>query len=195
MPKSRPKAKCRFGPTKRGLERSVDAQQESPPLANTLDPPLTAGGCSAECDAPAQVVGPDRVTLTPPTIRRSSSPFSRYYPTAPEEPRPRHYRHVLERLGITQETLEARAAQEAEEFLRVANAERRLARIMPGTSTDVLRPLSKEDCLTLFNATGVPPLDSPLWGVWQWAADLGWARLPYEVEVEGDDYSFLNAYD
>jgi hypothetical protein len=32
---------------------------------------------------------------------------------------------------------------------------------MPGPS-DVLRPLSKEDCLTLFTATGVPPL-GPLW--------------------------------
>jgi hypothetical protein len=133
------------------------------------------------------------VTLTPPEIRRSSSPFSRYYPTAPEAPRPRHNRFVLERLGINEETLNARAAQEAEEFLREAEAERRLARIMPGSS-DVLRPLSKEDCLTLFNATGVPPL-GPLWGVWQWAADLGWARLPYEVDVEGDDYTFLNAYD
>lgn len=199
VPKSRPKAKCRFGPYKRGNvpppRQEADHPQGSLPPAP--GPSSTAGRWPAhhshDTPTPTQGIGPFRTTLTLPTIRKSS-PFSRYYPTAPEAPRPRHNRFALKRLGLTEDILEVRVNQEVDDLLREMRAERQLARIMPGPSVDILRPLSKEDCLMLFIATGVPP-PGPLWGVWRWAADLDTARYNFDVEVEGDDYSILDTYD
>jgi hypothetical protein len=96
-------------------------------------------------------------------------------------------------MGMTQETLEQRVAQEIAEILRQESADRRLDRIMAGAFEEFPRVLSKEDCLALFTATGVPSSGS-LYGVYRWAADLDMAKFNFEDEVVGDDYSFLNAY-
>lgn len=204
VPKSRPKVKCRFGPYKRG-SASLTRQDTEPLLGAERSQAMTPTPClltaSGRSPVPQPIktpctslgVGPFRTTLTNPTTRRSF-PFARYYPTAPEAPRPNPNRFALAHLGISEETLDAKATREVDEILCYMKAERQLARITPGPSVDIPQPLSKEDCLTLFRATGVPPLGS-LWGVYKWATDLGMARFNFDVEVEGDDYSFLNAYD
>lgn len=135
---------------------------------------------------------PDRVTLTPP-VRSNLSPFQRYYATAPEAPRPVR-RAAWVRLGISEETFNRRVTQEINEALREMAAERALARITEGASVEFPRVLSKEDCLTLFNATGVLTSGS-LYGVYRWAADLDIPKFNFDTEPVGDDYSFLNAYD
>lgn len=79
-----------------------------------------------------------------------------------------------------------------DEALRELQAERNLARITANASAEAPRILTKEDCLVLFRATGVPP-PGPLWGVYRWAADLGTAL--FNFDWENKDYSVLNAYD
>lgn len=107
---SRPKAKCRFGPYSRARRQLPDAQAaESPAI-----PPPPDQQAHTPSAATLIVPYPDRVTLTPPTLR-SHSPFARYYPTAPEAPRLNPNRFALARLGISEETLARRAAQEASE--------------------------------------------------------------------------------
>ena len=130
--------------------------------------------------------------MTPPAHTRRT-PFHHYFPTAAEAPRPDPNRFRLARLGITAEELDARVDREVEDALLEHRANRRLAALEAGTS-DCPRILTKEDCLTLFRATGVPP-PGALWGVWRWAADLDHARFNFEREVVDDDYSFLDAYD
>lgn len=73
----------------------------------------------------------------------------------------------------------ARAVSEIDEELRVFNAERRWAQI---TTVDFPRLLSKEDCLVLFEATGVPT-SGPLLGVYQWAADIDTTVAMSEIDA------------
>jgi hypothetical protein len=88
--------------------------------------------------------------------------------------------------------LDERVEQEVEEFMREITTERMMDRL---TAPEGLqRILTKEDCLTLFRATGVPA-SGPLWGVWRWAANLGEAQFNFEEPADVGDYSFLNAYD
>ena len=97
-----------------------------------------------------------------------------------------------QRLGISAAELDERVEQEVEEFMREITTERMMDRL---TAPEGLqRILTKEDCLTLFRATGVPA-SGPLWGVWRWAANLGEARFNFEEPADVGDYSFLNAYD
>ena len=134
-------------------------------------------------------IGPDRVTLEPPATHGQSS---RYRPTAAEAPRPNPNRFALARMGISEEELNRRVDLEVDEALCDMQAERRLARITSGVDPGLQRVLSKEDCLTLFRATGVPP-PGPLWGVYRWAADLGVARFNFDWDSE--DFSVFDAYD
>lgn len=90
--------------------------------------------------------------------------------------------------------MDARVSAEVDELLCSMKAERQLERITTRSSADVPHIMTKEDCMTLFRATGVPP-SGPLWGVYRWAADLDKAKYNFEDEVEGDDYSFMNVYD
>lgn len=69
--------------------------------------------------------------------------------------------------------------REIDEELRVIMAERRLAHI---TSFDFPRILSKEDCLVLFEATGVPTSGSLL-GVYKWATDAETSVDPEEIDA------------
>ena len=95
-------------------------------------------------------------------------------------------------MGITEEELQARVKVEVDSLLCGMKAEREWERIVASSSSDSPRVLSKEDCMTLFRATGVPP-PGPLWGVYRWAADLGITH--FNFEGEGSDYSYLDAYD
>lgn len=53
---------------------------------------------------------------------------------------------------------------------------------------------TKEDCLTFFCATGVPPAGA-LWGVYRWVADLGKTRYNFDIEPNGHNLNLLDAYD
>ena len=124
-------------------------------------------------------IGPDRVTFWNPSLPQGGTPFIRYYATVPERPRPNPNRFAMARLGISEEELAARVASEIDEELRVIDAERRLARI---TDVDFPRLLSKEDCLVLFEATGVPTSGSLL-GVYNWAADIDTSIPMSEIDA------------
>lgn len=113
-------------------------------------------------------IGPDRVTFCLPSPPSGGPPLPRYYATVQERPRPNPNRFALARLGISEAELEARVAREVDEELRVLCAETRWERI---TSVDFPRVLTKEDCLVLFEATGVPTSGS-LVGVYQWASNI-----------------------
>jgi hypothetical protein len=184
--KSRPKLKCRFGPYSARTDRHLP-----PDLTPTWE-----AGSSSRSDHRQHTpvhrleytdhlgrtrIGPDRVTYSLPTIR-NGSPFARYYSSAQEQPRPNPNRFALARLGLSPEELEARASREVEEELRVLCAERKLERIF---SVECSRILSKEDCLVLFEATGIPSSGS-LRGVYQWAADIGGDDL--NLDPEGEDH-------
>jgi len=87
----------------------------------------------------------------------------------PAPPRANPNRFALQRLGISTEELEARASAEVDELLLTMNAERRLENLAAGPS-EMPRIMTKEDCRTLFEATGVPP-PGALRGVYRWAFD------------------------
>lgn len=114
------------------------------------------------------------------------SPFDHYKQTAENAPQPDLHRFVLQRLGLTAEEFEDRVTREINEALREARAERNLDLLATPTS-DTHEPLSriltKEDCMTLFRATGVP-LSSALGGVYRWAANLGVPRFKLMENLE-----------
>jgi hypothetical protein len=120
------------------------------------------------------------------------TPFSHYFASASKAPRLPSNRFALRRLGISQEELEAGVAREVEEAISEGRAERGIERFTANASPEAPRILTKEDCLALFHATGVPPLGA-LGGVYCWAADLGSSRFNFKIENE--DYSVLDAYD
>lgn len=123
---------------------------------------------------------PARVTLTLPD-RPRKTPFDRYKATAEETPRPNPNRFALQRLGLSEEELDARVAAKVDELLRVCKAERRLDQLSTGPSPLAApRVLTKEDCLTLFNATGVPTSRSLVGAFW-WAVDLSTARFNFDL--------------
>ena len=201
------KVKCTFGPHRRRSHDGphptsptrVNDDHPTPPLSPINQDQITAVlPVNSEVDrsdiasSSSPSAEPFRVTLMPP-FSRTQSPFCRYFPTAPEAPRPNPNRFALARMGITEEELVRRATQEIDAELRTFQAERRLESLC---SPDGLqRVLSKEECLRFFMDTGVPP-PGPLWGVWRWAADLGIARYNFVDEIGiDDDYSALNAYD
>lgn len=93
--------------------------------------------------------------------------------------------------NLPEEVFEAQVTKEVEDLLLAMRAERQLNRL--STNPQLQRILTKEDCMTLFRATGVPP-PSALWGVYRWAADLGWAHANFELDDSGN-YDFLDAYD
>ena len=185
--KSRPKIKCRFGPYK---GHPVPRLDRHPSPAPTQTPeaslPTRYDIRNLSPDNPFLItdhlgvtrIGPDRVTFCHPGPR-GGPPFSRYFPTARELPRPNPNRFALARLGVSNEELEARVVREIDEELRVIMAERRLAHI---TSFDFPRILSKEDCLVLFEATGVPTSGSLL-GVYKWATDAETSVDPEEIDA------------
>jgi hypothetical protein len=102
-------------------------------------------------------------------------------------------------MGITAQEFEANVTQEINEIIQQANTERLLERIfptLPNTSgaDPPSRILTKEDCLSLFRATGEPSSGSLL-GVYRWAADLGHAKFNFEKELEDHEFHFLDEYD
>jgi exonuclease III len=197
-PRSRPKTKCRFGPMRKPGTAPLPVASSS----CSTEPPQIGSGLPNSphlhvADVPPHMEGllplfpqPDRVTLLPP-MERSRSVFARYYNAPEEAPRPSSIPTVARRLNMSTEALEAQVALEAAEFLRSVKAERRMERLF-SAPPDLQRPLSKQDCLDIFNATGIPPTGS-LYGVYLWAADLGHAKYNFVREEEG--YEFLNAYD
>ena len=205
---SRPKVKCRFGPyIKSGQDprrrRTPLADDEPPtPRGSTPDEPSTSAAHTVElpiADIPSEIPTlqrlqcqqADRITFTSPTTRRRS-PFARYYHMPEDPPVPNTNRFALARLGISAEELQRRAAQEATEELTRIRLECQLESLTspPGFQ----RILTKEDCLLLFTATGVPP-PGPLLGIYRWAANLGVSRYNFEIEDDCNDFSFMNAYD
>ena len=111
------------------------------------------------------------------------SPFDHYKQTAENAPQPDPHRFVLQRLGLTAEEFEDRVTREINETLREARAERNLDLLATPTS-DTHEPLSriltKEDCMTLFRATGVP-LSSALGG----GIPLGGQSWPAPLQTHG----------
>lgn len=122
---------------------------------------------------------------------RTVSLLNRYRGVIPEDPPPNPNRFALQRLGISPETLDARVNAEVDELLCGFRAERQLDRITSNSSVEMPHIMTKEDCLTLFRATGIPPT---MLEVYEWAADLRISRFNFEREDYGD-YSFLDAYD
>lgn len=103
---------------------------------------------------------------------------------------------MLQRLGLTAAEFDERVTREINELLREAKAERLLNRIFTPI-TDSHEPLSriltKEDCMTLFRATGVPP-PGPLWGVYRWAANLGQARFNLFEHLEEHEFHLIEDF-
>lgn len=190
-PQSRPKVKCRFGPSSGRRHRShpAAASPEVTPTQpagsdqindhysrtahNNHDP-----GPSSSNEHPTRTA--DRVTFFNPGMLNHST-LNRF---------------ALDRLGITRETLEERAMEEINEILREGLAERRLSRLFPPESIASTAPriLTQADCLQLFITTGVPT-SSSLMGVYRWAAGLGVARFNFDWDFDTDNLELLNAYD
>ena len=198
---SRRKAKCHFGPHQRGVgigrpgslnqEGSTSFAQELPSIVSPQRPQEEPPRPSPDENDPGLLCPPAcRVTFTHPGFRHRP-PITRYYPWAEEAPRLNPNRFAYARMGLTAEMLDARVTAEVNELLDEMMREKRLAEIMPGPTPDIPRVLSKEDCLTLFRATGIPrPGSGALYGVYRWAANLDEAR--YNYEDDGGDLSFLD---
>lgn len=192
-PTSRPKRRCRFGPRPRNHTTGQEIG-DVPPSTPAAIPLPTNQEHPAQPDCVPNIV--DIPTLMPPGPSQRS-PLDHYKHTAENRPQPDPHRFVLQRLGLTAEEFDARVTEEIDERLRVARNERLLARL----ATPVIeglepltRILTKEDCMTLFRATGVPP-PGPLWGVYCWAANLGQARYNFMEDLEEQDYHLLDALD
>lgn len=198
-PRSRSKRKCEFGPSKQKdkTPRSTDAD------TNQGDIPTRAPANNTQEGYPEPYqrthIPADRVTLMPPGPPGASSsrtPFDYYKATAAEAPRPNPYRFVLQRLGITEQRFDEELTREINERVSEARAECRLEqRFVPNPNNEerVPRILTKEDCLCLFAATGVPT-SGPLEGVYRWAADLGRAQFECVAELEDHELHYLDAY-
>ena len=157
--RNRRKEKCSFSPNRRSgaplLRTNIQHDNTLPPpqvpapdrqrpdwskCANLM--PSTSDQLEhlAEVDeSGTQSIAPCRVTLMPPGIRRRS-PFARYFRPQPDPlPLPDHpqlnpNRVALQRLGLSEETLDSRINAEVDELLQDMRAERQLARIMPASS-------------------------------------------------------------
>ena len=127
---------------------------------------------------------PDRVTLHPP-MQHFRSPFARYYHIPEEAPRPSSLEAAARRLNLPPEELQARIEEEIDGVLRESVAERRIAHLF-SAPPPLQRPLSKQDCLDLFEARGYPT-SGPLYGVYLWAADI-----ECDSARDADDYDSLN---
>ena len=212
-PHSRVKIKCPFGP----LSRPRGEEHEAPPPTTgshsaplepqgPTSPQATEGTLNPPLEIPTdpETSGPhpplekrisfqvDRVTLEPPR-HRGGTPFDHYKAQVPEAPQPNPYRFLLPKLNLTEEELNSRVDREVDTLLRDLRNERQLARLSTGDDS-LQRILTKEDCLTLFRATGVPQSGS-LWGVYRWAADLGIARFNFDMELTPENIALLDAYD
>lgn len=99
-------------------------------------------------------------------------------------------------MGLTEQEFDDKVTEEVNEQLRQLRAERLLDRLLPPASTSSMTPriLTKEDCLQLFRATGVPTSGS-LVGIYHWAADLGKAYYNLETNFDPESLAFLDAYD
>jgi hypothetical protein len=104
----------------------------------------------------------------PPMYR---SPFDRYRKLPPAPARAYPNRFTLHRLGISEADLDVRLSSEVDERLHTLCAERRLDELT-ASSSEFPRIMTKEDCMTLFNATGIPP-PGALFGVYRWASTSG----------------------
>jgi hypothetical protein len=126
----------------------------------------------------------------------SRTPFDHYKATAAPAPQPNPYRFLLRRLGITEQEFDDNLTMEVNERIRQARADSALEAIFPSTSNaePLERILTKDDCMHLFHATGVPP-GGPFWGIFRWAADLGHARYNFVRELEDHELHFLDEYD
>lgn len=97
-----------------------------------------------------------RVALSLPAIGQRS-PLDKYKATADEAPRPNPHRFVLQRLGLSKETFDARVTAELDDLLRVLRSKKQLSSLTTGVSfSSIPHILTKEDFLTLFRATSVP---------------------------------------
>ena len=144
-----------------------------------------------EIDAPREF--PDRVTLTHPG-RPTGSLLDRYKATAEEAPRPNPKCFILQRLGLTEAEFEKRVTEEVNDLLKESLLERRLAQIFDPSPQAVPRVLTREDCHTLFAATGIPTSGSLL-GVYWWMVGLSTARFNFDMEWTPENIELLNAYD
>jgi hypothetical protein len=188
-PTCRSKRKCRFGPYKKNVPTHAAGhhQRNQGRLHHDNPPSFQFEGTLIEIQARANLpeqsrpnplgpliqtppglepIGPSRVTLFPHRIRQGS-PFDRYRKTPPAPPTAHPNRFALQRLGISEEELEARLSSEVDERLLQLEAERRLD-ILTASSSKFPRIMTREDCRTLFNATGIPP-PGALGGIYRWA--------------------------
>lgn len=187
----RSKKKCRFGPYKRDVARHAAGHHDLNPTRRPHhnNSHFQFEGTLSEFQARANLpvhsrpnplgpliqtppslepIGPSRVTLMP---RRSHqvSPFDHYRNVPPAPPIANPNRFALQRIGISEEELEARVRAEVDDLLTQMCAERRLENLTAGSS-EFPRIMTKEDCRNWFNATGIPP-PGALWGVYRWAFD------------------------
>ena len=191
---SRRKQKCRFGPgigraaghASHHLDQMTDltgqthrhqtqnqTQRTSGEVRgrNTLPVPCRWNPLGPLIENPPGLppIGPSRVTLMPPM---RSYPLDRYRkaPVAPPPSSHKPYWTAQQRLGISEEELDAQIAAEVNEILPRLRAESRWEAITASSSKESPRILTKEDCRDLFTATGVPP-PGALMGVYRWAFD------------------------
>ena len=191
-PTSRRKQMCRFGPYRRSGPRHASPDHDSPlnqtgqahhelsqqrkektlkkqdmviipePSRSNLLGPLI------ECPPGLPPIGPSRVTLMAPMRR---SPFDRYRkgPSAPLPITVKKPRFAPPPLGISEEERDAQITAEVDEILTKLLAERRWEEITANSSKESPRILTKEDCMNMFIATGIPP-PGALRGVYKWAS-------------------------
>ena len=194
-PHSRPKKRCRFGPSKRrhlgdghpgnsnqergrGHLHTISVVQQRQPLA-----PTQAYGTRVTHERRTSTPSHhgskirnnqthiDHTTLTLPLFHRST-PLERYKYHLPVEPPPSPFRFAHTKLGLTESEFGEQMANEIDALLQEIDIERRQALL---EDLPLNRALSKEDCLQFFSATAIPPAGA-LRGVYCWAADLNYAE-------------------
>jgi hypothetical protein len=106
-----------------------------------------------------------RTTLINPVPTRHS-PFGGYK-THTREPLPLPLRLAQQRLGISEEELERRIADEIDELFQEIGQEHRLVLL---ETLPFERVLSKEDCIRMFSAPGTS-VEGHRLGILKWATD------------------------
>ena len=160
-------------------------------------------GHSGLSDDEPQVILPDRPTLCYFSPAKGS-PFGWLKGSSHCESRPRPFRELHERLGLTIDEFQARLASEIDEVLTSSEEDRRRARApidvesasssLPPDPSSLLTVPSKMDCVRLLSRCDLSK-SGALLGAWCWAADLGSTRFNFDFDWEKDDLSILNAYD
>ena len=190
-PKSRNKARCRFGPTrfrpvsprKTPQPRRWDASSNFLPEERPHDPP--------ESCTPAREA---RVTLAA-LVHVRKTPFDHYKSPTSSATTLNPYRFIQWRMGILEATFEAKVDQEIDDLLQeIAESKRPREETPPRPDvTPPSRPITKEECLGMFRGTNRPTSGSLL-DMYRWAANLGEASCNFDTKWDAQSITLLDTY-